>query len=273
MSPDRRPATTVDEVLADLDRVIDDAIAAADRIGYFAALYHQVTARVRDGIQTGFFDDGPRMERLDVTFANRYLDALHRWRSGARPTRSWQASFEAAALSRPLIVQQLLVGINAHINLDLGIAAAETSPGAALPGLRRDFDRINEILAGLIDGIEEEISGLSPWIGWLERVGGRHDDVVIRFSIEVARSEAWRFAVELAPLARDDWGGPIGSRDAGVARLARRVLHPGWLSAPLAVIRARESNDVRRNIEALRGVAPPELAVVEARVRQERSPR
>jgi hypothetical protein len=33
--------------------------------------------------------------------------------------------------------------------LDLGIAAAETAPGQALPDLRRDFDRINEIIASL----------------------------------------------------------------------------------------------------------------------------
>jgi hypothetical protein len=88
--------------------------------------------------------------------------------------------------------------------------------------------------------------------------------VIVRFSIEVARTEAWRFAVELAPLARDDWAGPIGARDARVAHLARGVLKPGWLSAGLLVIRARESNDVRRNIEALSRVTGPDLRLVDS---------
>jgi hypothetical protein len=152
--------------------------------------------------------------------------------------------------------------------LDLGIAAAETAPGQALPGLRRDFDRINEIVASLITRVEHDIAEVWPWIGLLDRIGGRHDEVIVRFSIEVARTEAWRFAVELAPLARDDWG----ARDARVAHLARRVPKPGWLSAGLLVIRARESNDVRRNIEALSRVTGPDLRLVEARVRQERAP-
>ena len=163
------------------------------------------------------------------------------------------------------------MGINAHINLDLGIAAAETAPGAALPSLRRDFDRINEILAVLMGGIERDLAEISPWIGLLERVGGRHDDEIVRFSIELARTEAWRFATELAPLARADWGGPIGARDARAARLARVVLSPGLLTGALLVIRARESNDVRGNIEVLNRVEQPDLQVVEARVRQERA--
>jgi Family of unknown function (DUF5995) len=257
-----RGLDTIEEVLEALDTIIARALDEGSRVGYFAAVYRKVTAKIAEGIATGFFDDGERMQRLDVTFADRYLSAV----------RSWELALEATAASRPIMLQHLLVGINAHINLDLGIAAAETAPGQALPGLRRDFDRINEIIASLITRVEHGIAEVSPWIGLLDRIGGRHDEVIVRFSIEVARTEAWRFAVELAALARDDWAGPIGARDARVAHLARRVLKPGWLSAGLLVIRARESNDVRRNIEALSRVTGPDLRLVEARVRQERAP-
>lgn len=263
---------TVEEVLEALDNVIARALAEASRVGYFAAVYRKVTAKIAEGIATGFFDDSERMERLDVMFADRYLSALSHYQTGGMGTKSWELALRATTGSRPIILQHLLVGINAHINLDLGIAAAATAPGQALPGLRRDFDRINEIIASLITGVVHDIVEVSPWIGLLDRIGGRHDDEIVRFSIEVARTEAWRFAVELAPVARDDWPGPIGARDARVAHIARRVLHPGWLSAGLLVIRARESNDVRRNIEVLNRVTGPDLRLVEARVRQERAP-
>jgi Family of unknown function (DUF5995) len=262
---------TVDQVLEALDAVVAEALRAGSRVGYFAAIYRKVTAKVAEGIATGFFDDGQRMQRLDVAFARRYLMALELFQHGGTPTRAWQLAFEATAASRPIVLQHLLVGINVHINLDLGIAAAETAPGANLAALRRDFDRINEILAVLVSGIERDLSQISPWIGLLGRVGGRHDDEIVRFSIEAARSEAWRFATELAPLARDDWGGPIGARDARAARLDRVILSPGLLTAALVLIRARESNDVRRNIEALSRVEQPDLQVVERRVRQERA--
>ena len=262
---------SVDEVLEALDAIIAEALRLGSRMGYFATIYRKVTAKVAEGIATGFFDDGERMQRLDVAFAGRYLAALDLYQHGGRPTRAWQLAFDATAASRLIVLQHMLVGINAHINLDLGIAVAETAPGPALPSLRRDFDRINEILAVLVDGIERDLAEISPLIGLLGHIGGRHDDEVVRFSIESARSDAWRFATELAPLARHHWGGPIGARDARTARLARVVLTPGLLAAGLLVIRAAESTDVRRNIEALNRIEPPDLAVVEARVRQERS--
>ncbi|MGH9179831.1 MAG: DUF5995 family protein [Acidimicrobiales bacterium] len=263
--------TTVKDVLAALDEVVDWSIEKQSRLGYFAAMYRTVTSKVAEGIEGGYFDDGPRMARLDVCFANRYLAALAAFDDGGRPTRSWELAFEAGGAARLLILQHLLLGINAHINLDLGIAAATTSPGEELPALRRDFDRINEILALLIGGVERDLGEVSPWIRFLSAVGGRHDEEVVRFSIEVARTEAWRFATELAPLDPADWAGPIGARDARVARLARRVTNPGWLTAALLLIRSRESNDVARNIEALRNAPGPDLAVVERRARQARA--
>jgi Family of unknown function (DUF5995) len=266
-----RGVTTVDEVLESLDRLIDRALERADRAGYFAAIYRKVTAKVAEGIATGFFDDDSRMERLDVAFANRYLSAVRSFEAGDRPALSWERAFQAGAAWQPIILQHLLVGMNAHINLDLGIAAAETAPGPSLPGLRRDFDRINEILASTLAALRGDIAEVSPWVGLLDRIGGQHDDEIVRFSIATARSQAWRFAVELAPLARDHWAGPIGARDARVAHLTRTILNPGWLRAGLLLIRIRESNDVRRNIRVLSRVEAPDLRVVEARVRQERA--
>jgi hypothetical protein len=272
MSPVARRVETIADVLEALDEIIADAMEARSRVGYFAAIYRKMTAKVAEGIETGFFDDGERMERLDVLFADRYLQAYDAFRAGGSTTRSWARAFEATTSTRPIILQHLLVGINAHINLDLGIAAAEIAPGPALPDLRRDFDRDNEIIGSLMTEVASDLGVVSPWIGLLDRLGGRHDDEVIRFSIEAARSAAWRFAVELAPLAREDWGGPIGARDASAARLGDVVLNPGWLSLGLLVIRARESTDVRRVIEVLNRVQGPDLGVVEARVRQERAP-
>ncbi len=268
------PVASIDSVqgvLDALDEVIERSVERRDRVGYFAAMYRQVTARVAEGIASGFFDDGERMERLDVVFACRYLAALEEYEAGRPPTRSWELAFQATRSARPIIVQHLLAGVNAHINLDLGIAAATTAPGDALPGLRRDFDRINEVLAVLVGGIEGQVAEVSPWIWLLAKIGGRHDDEIVKFSIEVARTEAWRFAVELAPLAPDDWAGAISARDSRVTRVGRRILEPGLLGAGLAVIRARESNDVRRVIRSLTGVQLPSLARVEQRVRLARS--
>lgn len=115
---------TIDEVVEALDTIIAGALDEGIRVGYFAAVYRKVTAKIAEGIATGFFDDGERMQRLDVTFADRYLSALSRHRTVGMATKSWELALQATAASRPIILRHVLVGINAHINLDLGIAAA-----------------------------------------------------------------------------------------------------------------------------------------------------
>jgi hypothetical protein len=62
--------TTIDEIIARLNDIIDEALRAESRIGYFAALYERVTTNVRRALVAGdVFKDNPRMERLDVIFA------------------------------------------------------------------------------------------------------------------------------------------------------------------------------------------------------------
>ncbi len=242
----------VDRVIDRLGEVVAWAKAEPSRCGYFAALYRKVTVAVRDGILAGQFDDGERMARLDAVFANRYLDAFDAWRSGGQPTRSWQLSFEKTASWRPIVVQQLLAGINAHINLDLGIAAATVAPGDAIGGLRDDFNRINSLLGGLVAGVVEDVGSVSPWVKFLDRIGGRSETVLIGFSIDIARDEAWKLATTLAALPEDRWQAEIDRVDGTAAGLGRFLFKPGvFLPWGLLLIRLRESNDVARVIDVL----------------------
>lgn len=85
-------AYTIDEVIQQLKAIINSAIDTGNRLGYFAALYHKVTVRVKEGILNNEFENGPRMEKLDVIFANRYLEAVTQYKNGQRPTGSWHKS-------------------------------------------------------------------------------------------------------------------------------------------------------------------------------------
>jgi len=53
-------ANGIDDVLRILDGIIADCKAKSDPLGYFPALYRQVTLTVKQGIASGYFDDGPR---------------------------------------------------------------------------------------------------------------------------------------------------------------------------------------------------------------------
>ena len=255
--------TDIDEVLSRLDAVIARAIEDGDRAGYFAVLYRKVTAKVKEGIEAGFFDDAERMGRLDSLFAERYFEAVATRTSGESPTASWQLTFVAARRWRPLVLQHLLVGINAHINLDLGVAAARCSPGDELPELRRDFDRINAVLASVIGVIQQDLQRISPWMSLLDRFGARTQTELVRFSIVTARAGAWRFATELAATPESRWATSIEERDCRVARIGERVLRPGALmGAGILLVRLRERQDVAADLALLLGAAEPSLDTI-----------
>jgi hypothetical protein len=250
------PAQNIDEVITQLSQIIDHSRSEPNRLGrlgFFAALYRKVTISVKQGIQNGRFEDGARMERLDVNFANRYLEAFEIFRKNQIPTQSWNLSFEAGAKWRPIILQHLLLGINAHINLDLGVAAVETSPGDQLPQLKHDFDAISGVLADLVQSVRDAIGGVSPWIHFLDKIDTKVDDAIINFSMDRARASAWNFAVKLNALSPDERLLAVKTRDQGVAALGQRVYRPGRVLLPLGLlaIRLRESNDIARVIDAL----------------------
>ena len=249
----KNPAKNIDEVIARLTDIVDISRKEAGRPGYFAALYRKVTINVKQGILNGRFEDGARMEMLDVNFASRYLEAYELHRKGEIPTASWQVSFEAAGHWRPLILQHLLLGINAHINLDLGIAAVETTDGGQLAPLKHDFDMINKLLADLVQPVQDEIGEVSPWIGFLEKIDPSADDAIINFSLDRARASAWNFAVRLNSLGENGRIAAIKQRDQEIAALGRLVYKPPGvlLNLGLLAIRMRESNDVARVIDTL----------------------
>ena len=252
LAPDNLLARTIDEVIQQLEEIIVRSTRERSRLGFFAALYHKVTIKVREAIAAGQFEDGLRMEQLDVTFANRYLNALDRFVRSEKPTPCWMLAFEAANRWPPIILQHLLLGMNAHINFDLGIAAAQTCPGDQLPSLKRDFDQINVILASLVGQVEAEVGEVSPWINLLDRIGGRTEQAIIEFSMQKARDAAWELAQRLAVLSPDRWQPELDRRDSEMVRLGRVVLNPGWiLNGGLLVIRLRESNDIPKIIQVV----------------------
>ncbi len=225
-----------------------------NKLGYFAALYRDVTIRVKEGIAAGRFENGPRIEQLDVIFANRYLEALNSYWSGKEEglTRSWHGVFKAAHLGRPIILQHLLLGMNVHINLDLAIAAAQTAPGDQISGLKNDFDEITVLLDEMIQDVQTRIDQVSPWIRIIDVIGGRTDQEICAFAILEARELAWKTAEQLSRLPPDQFKEAIASHDRVVAALGEDICSPGWLiNMGLHVVRLRERHRIARVITVL----------------------
>jgi hypothetical protein len=246
------PAQDIDQVLAMLADIVAGALAAKSPMGFFPALYRQVTLRVKQGIAQGFFDDGPRLARLDTVFASRYLAAHQAFLAGGQLSSCWQAAFQATQSDQLIILQDLLLGINAHINFDLGIAAAEVSPGDAIDSLHGDFDKINQLLGNLLPAVETVIGQFSPAIGLLDQIGGRDETEALDFSLDAARDDAWNHALILAHLPQAIWPPALEALDTKVTFLAKLIAQPGGLAGKaVEMIRLTESLDRAAIIEAL----------------------
>ena len=239
----------INDVLGALDQIVQHSYDQASRLGYFAALYRRVTRAVRDGISSGSFQNGPLMEQLDVVFASRYLDALATFRASGVAGRSWMVAFQGCMDADLLILQQLMSGMNAHINLDLGIAAAQVSP--QLPQLKPDFDEINAVLASLIGTVATEIAAVSPLIGDLEKIGLRTETSLVNFDIVAARDAAWITAERLISEPSLLHDATIDSLDLAVSIQGRVILCPPAVGESLKLIQQAECKDVRLVIETL----------------------
>jgi Family of unknown function (DUF5995) len=249
-------AQDIDQVLAMLAGIIARARSANSPMGFFPALYRQVTLAVKEGIERGLFDDGPRMQRLDTVFANRYLDAYQTFLAGGQPASCWDLAFRATRSDRLIILQDLLVCINAHINFDLGLAAAEICPGEAIASLHGDFDKINQLLAELLPAAEAAIGRFSPLIGLLDQVGGRDETQVLDFSLDAARDDAWNHALILAHLPQPVWPPAVAALDAKVTFLGKLIAEPSGLAGKaVEMIRLTESLDRAAVIDALDSLA------------------
>jgi hypothetical protein len=247
------PSQTIDDIIAQMDQVIERCRRERSQLGYFAVLYRDVTARVRDGIAAGRFEDGSRMERLDVRFAHRYLDALNCFWRGDMPTQSWLVTFQSARIWHPIILQHLILGMNAHINLDLAIAAAQVAPGNELAGLERDFKEITVLLNEMIQGMESRIEKVSPWFYLLDRLGGRTNEQICGFAMQQARDLAWLAAGKLSKTLPEKLDETIALHDQIVAALASRIRSPIGirLNIGLLLIRLREWRDVTAVMDVL----------------------
>ena len=245
-------ATTIDEVISFLDDIIQENKQIPSTMGYFAALYQKVTCKVKEGIENGFFDDNPRMERLDVIFANRYLQAYTDYKHGTKPSISWQIAFEETDNYWLIVLQHLLLGMNAHINLDLGIAAAEVMKGKDINDLKNDFDKINIILGELVHDVEKELSLIWTFLAKILKKTEKFDTILIDFSMKIARNGAWKYAVLMANTEASQWQNAIAVRDQKVADITKIILDPGFfVELLLKIIRLEERSSIKRKIEIL----------------------
>jgi hypothetical protein len=226
---------------ATIDELRSVALAADDASGHFPAMYARITREVETAAAAGRFADVQRMEAFARAFAGWYPRTRH---DQARVPGCWQAAFDVAGDGRLMIVQHLLLGINAHVNHDLPqVVVALTPPGAELADLRADFDAVNDILAESLPMVLRSLGTVSRWVNTAAVLGGGR---LFDFSLQVARRRAWEAAVRMHALGDAGRAEYAVELDRLVRVLAYMVAHPGPVSSVgVALGRRCEERDPR----------------------------
>ena len=122
-----------------------------------------------------------------------------------------------------------MLSVNAHINLDLGIAKVQVAGGQDLKLIHYDFNSINLILSSLTYQVISEIGRISPLLSLLGLHDTNNNSMLIQFSLGNARDGAWCFAEELAGKSKTDYDDCISLRDQQIYKLGSGLLQGNFL--------------------------------------------
>jgi hypothetical protein len=251
--PPLKKAKKLSESIANFDEIVKWAISAPSGIGYFATIYKRATIAVSNAIDTGKFQHPDVMTRFTLTFSQRYFDALNAHFHPIDfkgPTHVWQWAFDGVAYEQPIIFQHLLTAVCAHINLDLGITAAQVGAGA-MDDLHHDFDMINAILGSQVQGVFDALAEVSPRTKTIRDILPGDEVEEINALLIVFRDLAWKFANVVAD-SPDDFQELVDLQDSRACLLSTCYLYPpDKIGAVVDWIADKESRDVARNVRAL----------------------
>ena len=246
------PETNIDGVLNALETIVAECVAKKSRAGYFAALYLKVTKAVKQAIDAKQFHDSSQLEKLDVVFANRYLAAYHNWKYHRAPSGPWAVAFDEVGDSSAIVLQHLLLGMNAHINFDLGIATVVAGGGKPIESLRADFDAINMIIAALTNQVLSELGQVSPLLSLLGLHASNANFALLQFSIDSARDGAWSFAEELSVKKTIEREPFIAQRETTIKKLAEKLVHTtGFVNFTVWLVHLFEWKPINKIINIL----------------------
>ena len=140
-------------------------------------------------------------------------------------------------------MQQLLLGINAHVNYDLPQAVVQVARETGdLASVRKDFDAVNDVLAEVSVGVLSELDRLSHWTSTVAALGGGR---AFNFSLRGACAQAWSAAERMYALGDSERRQYVADLDELVSVLAYLITRPPIPVAVFAFLRESSNSTIR----------------------------
>ena len=235
---------SIDALIGRMETLLGPLQAAGDPRRFFHATYLRTTRAVRDALNAGRFGDPDWVERWDVAFASRYLDALQADSAGQPVPGPWAVAFRTAR-QQPAApaLRHVLLGMNAHINYDLpqALLAVISGPEFADPALlgqrRADHQRIDEVLSQRVGAEDAELADAGPRSA-VDALLAPLNQAASRRFLREARAKVWDNTIELnaaRSLGAAAYAERLGDLEALSAARVAELVRPGQVLLRLAV--------------------------------------
>lgn len=183
--------------------------STADRRAIFLSCYCMMTDNMLKGIQAGEFHDRIWVDRLLHRFAEYYFIALDGYEgSDSDVPDVWRLTFDAARQPGTQTLQNLLLGVNAHINYDLVLTLGELLENEwdhLAEEMRdqryADHCRVNDVIGRTIDRVQDQVvEQWTPDLDLVDKLLGPLDEWMTSRLIRHWREEVWQNAIKMIGL-------------------------------------------------------------------------
>lgn len=218
-----------ENVLQRMEQHIIDWQETGDQRHVFLSCYRLMTANMLTAVEENRFHDKAWVNNLLHHFADYYFEALACYDCGEAVPEVWQQVHVATRQKKLHRLQQLMMGVNAHINYDLVLtlydvlnAEWHTLSPEAQKIRYEDHCTVNDIISATIDKVQDEIlEPNDPVITWIDQAFGRLDEYLLSRLISSWRQNVWENTQKM--LATDS----PAEREILRLEVERHVLHRG----------------------------------------------
>lgn len=186
--------------------------AGNDRRFIFLNCYAMMTENMLAAIQAGDFEDAEWVARLLDHFAGFYFQALDAYETDhSQPPAVWRIAFEATRQPKMHVLQQLVLGVNAHITYDLVFALSDilsvewqqlSDEGRKMR--YRDHCHVNDIITKTIDRVQDQVvERFEPGLRVVDTLLGPLDEWMTSLMISEWRDEVWERATRILEAGSD----------------------------------------------------------------------
>jgi len=220
-----------DTAMVRMQSLIDQWEAAGDHRTVFLRCYQLMTGNMLAAIDQQEFHDSAWVDKLLHRFADYYFIALEAYEadhdrqgSGVEKTSDsgpahlpaaplvWQQAHLAASQPGTLAIQNLLLGVNAHINYDLVLALVdilEPEWDRLLESQRtlryEDHCQVNRVIGRAIDTVQDQVlEPAMPVMDIIDKIMGPVDEMLISHLLTHWRESVWHNAIHLLEAGEPD---------------------------------------------------------------------